>query len=238
MRKLLPLAAVLIALTSTRADEKISAPVPKAPPPPSIEGKYTLVATYNGAVAVREKGGFGGGPGGGGPGGVAEVGGFAPSRTTLVRGETVISRTEIVIEPRTVTGMPTTMEYTLDPTKSPIAIDVEIVPVRGKKTRGLGVVEITNNRVVIALAKEGADRPKSVEEAEGVTVYYFQKAPPPPRTEFRIVALTVGKEEEAEKELNRLAKEGYELVSTTNPTAPDAKASVTTVHFILKRVVK
>ncbi|AMV28921.1 hypothetical protein VT84_31295 [Gemmata sp. SH-PL17] len=235
MRKLLPLAAVLIALTSTRADEKISAPVPKTPPPPSIEGKYTLVATYNGAVAVREKGGFGGGPGGGVG---AEVGGFAPSRTTIVRGETVISRTEIVIESRTVTGIPTTMEYTLDPTKSPITIDVEIVPVRGKKTRGLGVVEITNNRVVIALAKEGADRPKSVEEAEGVTVYYFQKAPPAPRTEFRIVALTVGKEEEAEKELNRLAKEGYELVSTTNPTAPDAKASVTTVHFILKRIVK
>ncbi len=233
MRKLLPLAAVLIALTSTRADEKISAPVPKAPPPPSIEGKYTLVATYNGAAAAtardRERGGF--------PG--ATVDGlssnpFAPA----IRGATSISRNEIVIESRTATGTPITMEYTLDPTKSPITIDVEIVPVRGKKTRGLGVVEITNNRVVIALAKEGADRPKSVEEAEGVTVYYFQKAPPPPRTEFRIVALTVGKEEEAEKELNRLAKEGYELVSTTNPTAPDAKASVTTVHFILKRIVK
>ena len=232
MRKLLPLAAVLIALTSTRADEKIRAPIPKAPPPPSIDGKYTLVATYNGAVvaAVREKGGFGGV--------AADGGGFAPSRTTLVRGETIISKSEIVIEARTPTASATTMEYTLDPTKSPIAIDVEIVPVRGKKTRGLGVVEITNNRLVIALAKEGADRPKTVDEAEGVTVYYFQKAPPPPRTEFRIVALTVGKEEEAEKELNRLAKEGYELVSTTNPTAPDAKASVTTVHFILKRVVK
>lgn len=71
-----------------------------------------------------------------------------------------------------------------------------------------------------------------------MTVYYFQKAPPPPRTEFRIVALAVGKEAEAEKELNALAKEGYELVTTTSPTAVNDKAAVTTVHFILKRTVK
>ena len=46
------------------------------------------------------------------------------------------------------------------------------------------------------------------------------------------------KEEAVEKELNRLAQEGYELSSTTQPTAPDAKSSPTTVHLILKRTVK
>ena len=71
-----------------------------------------------------------------------------------------------------------------------------------------------------------------------MTVYYFQKAPPPPKTEFRIVAMTVGKEEEAEKELNKLAAAGYELVTTTTPAAVNDKASPTTVHFVLKRTVK
>ena len=55
---------------------------------------------------------------------------------------------------------------------------------------------------------------------------------------IRIVAMTVGKEADAEKELNRLAQEGFELVNTTNPAATDGKASVTTVHFILKRTAK
>ena len=50
-------------------------------------------------------------------------------------------------------------------------------------------------------------------------MYYFQKAPPPPKVEFRIVALTAGKEADAEKELNKLANEGYELVTTTSPIA-------------------
>lgn len=240
MSKYLPLAAALLAFTVARADEPIRAPVPKAPVSASIDGKYILVATH-GSVTLTPKGGGFGGPAG------AEGGGevvFGPSRVSTARAETVITKTEIVIEPRSSpgvaarAGLGTTMQYTLDTTKTPIAIDVETVPVRGKKTKELGVVDITGNRLVIALAKDGAERPKSTDEAEGVTVYYFQKAPPPPRTEFRIVALTVGKEEAAEKELNQLAKEGFELVSTTNPTAPDAKASVTTVHFILKRVVK
>jgi hypothetical protein len=130
------------------------------------------------------------------------------------------------------------MEYTFDPTKSPMTIDVEIVPVRGKKTKGLGVVEISGNRLTIALAKEGSARPKTTEEVEGVTVYYFLKVPPPPRAEFRIVAMTAGKEDEAEKELNKLTQEGYELVTTTSPIAPNPRASVTTVHFVLKRTVK
>jgi hypothetical protein len=50
--------------------------------------------------------------------------------------------------------------------------------------------------------------------------------------------LTVGKEEATEKELNKLAQDGFELLSTTQPAAADAKSSVTTVHFILKRTVK
>jgi hypothetical protein len=60
----------------------------------------------------------------------------------------------------------------------------------------------------------------------------------PLRSEYRIVAMTVGKEEAAEKELNKLAQEGFELVNTTNPMAPDARAAPTTVHFILKRTIK
>ena len=130
------------------------------------------------------------------------------------------------------------MEYTLDPTKDPITIDVETTTIRGKKVKSLGIVEISGNRLTIAIAKEGGERPKTTEEADGVTVYYFQKAPPPPKVEFRIVAMTVGKEADAEKELNKLANEGFELVTTTNPAATDSKSSVTTVHFILKRTIK
>jgi hypothetical protein len=44
-------------------------------------------------------------------------------------------------------------------------------------------------------------------------------------------------EEVAEKELNKLAQDGFEFVSTTQPVALDAKSSVTTVHFLLKRTV-
>ena len=232
MRTLVTLAAVAVALAAPASGK---APVPKGPPQPTIDGKYTLLATYSGVVAER--------PAGKG----AAPGGFAPAdrgenpwgtTTRAARGDAVITRNEITIEARTATAMPTTMEYTLDTTKSPVAIDVENVPVRGKRTRALGVVEVSGNRLVIALAKEGAERPKTVDEADGVTVYYFQKAPPPPKTEFRIVAMTVGKEADAEKELNRLAGEGFELVSSTTPTAPDAKSSATTVHFVLKRVVK
>ncbi|MBY0458436.1 MAG: hypothetical protein K2V38_13940, partial [Gemmataceae bacterium] len=157
--------------------------------------------------------------------------------TVRSRPETNISKTEIVIEPRTVTGLPVTMEYTLDPTQNPITIDVETIPLRGKKVKQLGIVEVTGSRLVIALGKEGGDRPKTTEDAEGVTVYYFQKVPQP-RTEYRIVAMTVGKEAQAEKELNHLAQEGFELVSTTTPAAADARSSPTTVHFVLKRTTR
>src|SRR5262249_2058535 len=136
-----------------------------------------------------------------------------------------------------VSAAPTVMEYTLDATKSPMTIDAEVVSVRGKKTKLLGLAEVNGNRLIIALAREGLERPKTTDEADGVTVYYFLKSLPP-KVEFKIIAMTVGKEADAEKELNKLASEGYELVSTTNPAAADPKASPTTVHFVLKRTTK
>ena len=132
----------------------------------------------------------------------------------------------------------TTMEYTLDATKSPMTIDVETTSLRGKKSKALGLVEVVGNRLIIAVAKEGDERPKTTEEGENITVYYFQKAPPPPKVEFRVIAMTAGKEADAEKELNKLAGEGYELVSTTNPLAADGKSAPTTIHFVLKRTTK
>jgi uncharacterized protein (TIGR03067 family) len=228
MRTLLPLAAVLVALAGARADEKIAAPVPKTPPVPSIEGKYALLATSSGLAAPAK--GFG-------PGRATDTDPWG-GPTRALRSEVVISKNEITIESRTVSANPVTMEYTLDPTKSPIAIDVEQVSVRGKKTKMQGIVEVSGNRVILALARDGGDRPKTTDDAEGVLVYYFQKAPPPPKVEFRIVAMTAGKEADAEKELNKLAQEGYELVSTTNPLAVNDRSSPTTIHFVLKRTAK
>ncbi len=249
MRKLLSLAIVLVALTGSRA-----APVPKVAPTPSIEGKYTLAAVSNPNQAVAfPKGGPGGGVGGpgggvggrkGGPGG--GIGGRGGASTALL-GPAVITGKEILIEGRTTAavlaalgtgGDSVTMEYTLDSTKMPMTIDVETVDVRGNKTKSLGLVEIRGNRLILAVAKEGDERPKTVDEVAGVTVYYFLKAPPPPRTEYRIVAMTVGKEEAAEKELNNLAAAGFELVNTTQPAAANDKAAPTTIHFVLKRTVK
>ncbi len=232
MRTLIPVAVVLVTFVGSHASGP--APTPKNPPAPTIDGKYTLVATSAGMPAGK---GARFDPADGGPaGGAFGPGGF--TRGPTARSETVITKNEITIESRTPTGTGITMEYTLDTTKTPIAIDAEIVNVRGKKNKVLGVVEITGNRLTIALAKEGAERPKTTDEAEGVTVYYFQKAPPPPRVEFRIVALTAGKEADVEKELNQLAKDGYELVSTTNPIATNDKAAVTTIHFVLKRTTR
>ena len=240
MRKFLPLAAVLLALAGSWAAEALAAPVPKDTPPPSIDGKYNLVSV---ASAPADRGGKGGGKGG-----------FAPAtRTTspALIGPATITRKEIVLEGRLASSAsaaqaaflasaagPTTMEYALDPTKTPMTIDIFTSNLRGKKTQALGVAEVVENRLVIAVAQDGGERPKTTDEADGVTVYYFQKAPPPPKTEFRIVAMTVGKEEEAEKELNKLAAARYELVTTTTPAAVNDKASPTTVHFVLKRTVK
>jgi hypothetical protein len=225
----------LVVFASVRADEKISAPVPKDPPPQSIEGNYNLLATFNGDRMVGPGGRVAKGGGGGGPAGAFGADG------TLVRsprGEATISKSEITLERPATSAAPTIMDYTFNPTKTPMTIDVETFTLRGKKTKSLGIVEVIGNRVIIALAPEGEDRPKTVDEAEGVTIYYLQKVPPPPKTEFRIVALTAGKEEAAEKELNKLSQEGYQLVSTTNPIATDPKGTVTTIHFVLKRTVK
>jgi hypothetical protein len=129
------------------------------------------------------------------------------------------------------------MAYTIDPTTTPMSIDVISIDQRNKRAEQKGIVEVNGDRITIALAKPGAERPKTMDEGEGVTLYYLKKLPPP-KVEYRIVAMTVGKEAEAEKQLNKLAEEGFELVSTTNPAARDPGATPTTVHFVLKRVKK
>jgi hypothetical protein len=241
MRTLLSL-AMLVALTGS-CGKLIAAPVPNDKPPPSIAGKYTLtsVSTPDDRGAA---GGFGGGGPVGGPGGA-----FGRARpglaATYMIGPANITKSTITLEGRgsistfaAGLNLPQTMEYTLDATKDPMTIDVNIVNVRGKKTKALGLAEVHGERLIIALAPSGEARPKNTEEADNVTVYYFQKAPPPPKIEYRIVAMTVGKEADAEKQLNKLAEMGFELVNTTNPAATDAKAAPTTVHFILKRISK
>jgi hypothetical protein len=227
------LAALLTALAGTTT-QKIAAPTPKDAPPMSIEGRYNLVSVS----IANERGGGPNvivGPGGG----IGVAGARMSVNTASMTGPAIITKNEITLEgnnlrPLMSTG-PTTMEYTLDASKSPAFIDVDVVSLRGKKSKMLGLAEVNGSRLIIALAKEGDERPKTTEEADGVTVYYFQKAP---RTEYRIIAMTVGKEEAMEKELNKLAQEGFELVSTTQPSAADSKSSVTTVHFILKRTVR
>lgn len=208
----------------------IAAPVPKEKPAVSIEGKYTLLSVVNDdAPALRGKG----------------VAPAAAGRGSIyLSGPAVITKNEINLEGSgrvMAAGMagPTVMEYVLDSTKSPMEIDVESVNLRGKKTKLLGAAEVVGRRLIIALAKEGDPRPKTTEEADGVTVYFFQKAPPPPKTEYRIVAMSLSQGTEvAEKELNKLAQEGFELLTTTQPVATDAKASPTTIHFVLRRTGK
>jgi uncharacterized protein (TIGR03067 family) len=238
MNTLLSLAVVLVAFVGSRAEEKIAAPVPKDTPLLTIDGKYTLLSV---STPADRRAGLNAGFPGGGPGG----GGVRLTvNSAYMVGPATITKNEITLEgnvrvsPLAGINGPTTMEYTLDPTKSPAQIDVEIANLRGKKSKSLGIVEVNGNHLIIAIAKPGDGRPKTTDEAEDVTLYYLQKAPPPPRTEFRIVAMTIGKEEVAEKELNKLAQEGFEFVSTTQPVAADAKSSVATIHFLLKRTVK
>ena len=239
MRTLSSLAVVLVVF----GGELRAAPVPADKPPPSIDGKYTLVSV---STPDDRGGAAGGGAVIGGPGGgVMRV---RPGLlATYMTGPATITKNQITIEgrggtisPFAATGvtLPVTMEYTIDATKNPMTIDVDHISMRGKKTKALGLVEVVGDRVIIAINKEGGERPKSTEEVDDVTVYYFLKAPPPPKVEFRIVAMTAGKEEDAEKELNKLTKEGYELVNTTNPIATDGKASPTIIHFVLKRTTK
>jgi uncharacterized protein (TIGR03067 family) len=254
MRKLLPFLAVLLAFTlSSPAAEKAAAPVPKAPEPPAIDGSYTLYYTQ----VVMNGGGWNGAGGWGGVAGPG-VAGAAPANQIMLRGTVAtISKHEIVIGGGIdVTGVDDqfggwggvraggsgqTMTYSIDPTKTPMTIDIVTIDVRNKKKTSLGIIEVVDdNRITISLAKPGAERPKNMNETEEVTVYYFKKKPreTTPTDEYRIVAMTVGKETDAETELNKLAKEGYHLVNTTNPAAADDKAAHTTVHFILKRTAK
>lgn len=245
MRPLAPLAAFLFAFAPQPTAGK--APVPKDEPKASIEGKYNLTSV----VSAANAGGAAGGViiGGGGPGGAMPAALLRDRTLTYLPGPASITKNQIIMEGRGPAGapaailaslnLPVTMEYTVvDATKTLIQIDVFNVSPRGKKLKMPAVAEVIDDRLIIAVAREGEERPKNTEEAEGVTVYYFAKAPPPPKVEFKIVAMTVGKEADAEKELNKLAQEGYELVSTTQPSAPDAKSSPTTVHFVLKRTGK
>ena len=244
MLQLLSLTAVLLSLAGPRAGEATKAPLPKPQESPQVDGEYTL--NYTVQLSNADGGGWGAG---GGPGG-----GAVPVTQTVLRSATAtISKGTItfgtgdprmsdvgLIESRfgrSRVGMNQTMTYAINPETTPISIDVFTVDARNKKEKSLGIIEVAENRITIALAKPGADRPKNMEEGENVTLYYFKKAPPPPRTEFRIVAMTAGKEAEAEKELNRLAKEGYELVTTTNPAAGAPPKSPPPVHIVLKRPV-
>jgi hypothetical protein len=72
-----------------------------------------------------------------------------------------------------------------------------------------------------------------------VSHYIFQKAPPPPRAEYRIVVLKVGHEAEAEKAINALAKDGYEVSLSTAPAvAKGGNPDEPVIHIVLKRMVK
>lgn len=239
----LPTFALLFAaLIGSQTEQKIVAPVPRETPAPAIEGNYTLLSVVNGA----EQGFGGGGAGANGfPGGVRGARGVGAGggmvvtmgSISLLSGPTTITKNEITFGGNSRSGL-TIMGYTIDGSKTPAAIDVTITNLRGKKSKLPGVVEVVGDRLIIALAKEGDERPKTTEEAEGVTVYYFQKSPPPPHSEFRIIAMQVGDEKETEKELNKLSQEGFELVSTTQPSVTDGKSKAPMIYFVLTRTVK
>jgi uncharacterized protein (TIGR03067 family) len=241
MRTFLACTAVLLVAVGVRAGVKPAAPAPKPSEAPKIDGSYTV--NYTSVVSV---GGF---VGPGGPGG----GRIMNNQIALRSSSATISKNQIMIgnwyanaddgslPPRLrlqLAGAPQAMTYVIDPTTTPMSIDVTMVDLRNKKTKSLGIIDVADDRITIAVGKPGADRPKTLDENEEVTVFYFKKAPPPARDEYRIVAMTVGKEADAEKELNRLAAEGFQVVNTTNPSAADSKSSVTTVHFLLTRTAK
>jgi uncharacterized protein (TIGR03067 family) len=234
---LLSLATIALCAISSPA----RAPVPKAPEAPSLDGSYTVTYTSTTTLAAR---GFGNGPGGpGGPGAAATRTRLLSTTATVSKGEITLGRRLLDADPEgpgrlSVISSAHTMAYSIDPATAPMSIDVVTIDDRNKRTTQKGLIEVADGRVTMALAKPNEARPKSLDEGEGVTVYYLKKLPPPPKVEYRIVAMTVGKEAEAEKLLNKLAGEGFDLVSTTNPAAGDPKASPTTIHFVLKRVVK
>ena len=187
------------------------------PPAPTIEGKYTLLGISTNGFKGKARG-FAGRDDG-----------------TLLRParsmDAAITKSAILIEGRT-----STWEYTLDARTKPMSIDITVTPLRGKKTKMLGIVEQTGDKLILAYASDGGERPKDFEEAEGVTQYIFQKLPPPLHAEYRIVPMTIGREADAEKKINALAKDGFEVTSTT--TAAKMNDGSMVLHIVLKRMVK
>src|SRR4051812_24886457 len=100
MRALASLTLILLVLAGVRADEKISAPVPKAPPAgESIDGKYMVVAASTPADRAVAMAGPGGGfPGGKGGGMVFR--GRVVSESSELLGKATISKNEIIFEGR------------------------------------------------------------------------------------------------------------------------------------------
>jgi uncharacterized protein (TIGR03067 family) len=201
-----------------------AAPVPKTPPVPTLEGKYTVLGQGRTVVGRR---------GLGGPAALADdERGFVGSPASALRRDVTVTRDTITMEGRT--GATTTWEYRLDSSTKPMSIDLVIVPLIGKKTKAHGIVELAGDRVKIAYTPEGSERPKGFDDTENAVVYVFQKVPPPPRTEYKIVTLKPGKEDEAEKRLNELARDGFEI---SHSTTPGRGGDDQVTHLILKRTV-
>ena len=163
MRTFIALAAVLVAFTGSHVGGK--APIPKDAPAGGggIDGKYNLQSVSSPNDRVPAGAGFpAGGPGGGG----VIMAGRLSTTTVLMLGPAAITKNEITLEGRPgaisplsalagSVSLPVVMSYTLDASKTPMTIDVETTTLRGKKTKQLGVVEVVNNRLILALAKEG-----------------------------------------------------------------------------------
>lgn len=195
-----------LALLLGFAVQSIAIPAP-SPPEPAIVGKYVVLHKS----MTNQKGG----------GGV-----WGTSKTAGSRQAVTITRNQISIS-----GITTVWSYSLG-TGTPQSVDLTFTPLRGKPTVHKAIMEVNGDRITMAYATEGEDeRPKNFEDAPGVTVYVFQKAPPPPQWEYRIVELVPGRAAEVERELNKLAAEGFEVTFATN-----GSANQPTAHYLLKRL--
>ena len=190
----------------------LAAPVPPAAPSP-IEGKYIFEASRTTRVRPAAPPVLGGAP----------AGFTGSSSLSGMKLPAKITATRIAIEGRQ------EWEYTFDATAKPLALDLTTVPIIGKPTTALGIAEKSGDRLLIAYAQEGGERPKSFDPADGVTILAFKVAPPPPTWEYRIVRLADGNEGSAEREMNKLSADGFELVVTTGTAGPVS-------HLVLKRL--
>lgn len=182
----------------------VPAPLPSAPP---IVGNYVLLGRsggHNPAIPPQARIPFG----------------QTPNRT-----KTSITRDQITFE-----NSGNVWAYQMG-TGTPQTLELSITPLRGKPTIHKGIIETNGNRLMIAYAAEGEDRPKDFDDAPGVMVYVLQKEPPPPKWEYRIVTLAPDKAAEVEKQLNALAQEGFEVAFATNGSAAQP-----TAHYLLKRL--